>query len=170
RDQVEVKGDRQEWQWLAMAMQQAEGLYGRTIGVEAAVLKRLPTVESQYEYALNQLIAADILPEGALVQQLQGLMSVYKLNNHTHYFVAPEEAIYAPVTLVRSEGGFPDEPDINQAEWYAWKDWGWQNYSRTSVQVVWTPGDHHTMMAVPHVATLAQRFDTIFTDQGDQGE
>ncbi|NEQ98487.1 MAG: amino acid adenylation domain-containing protein, partial [Cyanothece sp. SIO2G6] len=157
RDQVEVKGDRQEWQWLAMAMQQAEGLYGRTIGVEAAVLKRLPDAQAQYEYALRQLIAADILPEGALVQQLQGLMSVYKLNNHTHYFVPPQAAIHAPVTLVRSEGGVGDDPEITQQEWYAWNDWGWQPYSQTSVQVIWTPGDHHTMMANPQVETLAKR-------------
>ncbi len=151
----------EEWQWLAMVMKQAEGLYGRPIGVEAEVLKQLPDEAAQYNYTLTKLIEAGILPEGTPTRQLRGLMKVYKLNNQTRYEITPDQAIKVPLVLVRSEGGFTEVTEVMQEEWFEWEDWGWQDYSSTPIEVIWVPGDHHTMMASPQVNVLAQQLSEV---------
>ncbi|NEQ97776.1 MAG: amino acid adenylation domain-containing protein, partial [Cyanothece sp. SIO2G6] len=153
----------EEWQWLEMALGQAEGLYGRAIGVQGDQLQQLTSEAEQYDYALQKLIAADILPEGTLVQQLRGLMTVYKLNNQMDYVVDPNDAEPIPLALIRSEQGFGDDVELPQVDWCQRDDLGWQDYGDRAFSVRWVPGDHHTMMTAPNVEVLAQHLKDILS-------
>lgn len=101
------KKQMEEWEWLEMALGQAEGFYGKQIGVKTEELKKLISEEEQYEYALSKLIEAGILPESALVRQLRGIMRVYKTNNDTEYVVKEKEGEKVPIVLFRSQEDSP---------------------------------------------------------------
>ncbi|MTJ51844.1 amino acid adenylation domain-containing protein [Anabaena sp. UHCC 0253] len=148
----------EEWQWLEMTLNQAEGLYGKEIGVKGEELQQLNSEDEQYAYALDKLIKAGILPPGSLVRQLRGIIKVYKANNEIEYVVKEDEGDKLPIVLFRSQGGFTEEVSAVKEEWFAREDWGWQEYASIPLAVEWIPGDHHTMMAVPHVEILAQKF------------
>jgi thioesterase domain-containing protein len=147
-----------EWQWLEMTLNQVEGLYGKEIGVKGEELQQLNSEDEQYAYALDKLIKAGILPQGSLVRQLRGIIKVYKANNEIEYVVKEDEGDKLPIVLFRSQGGFTEEVSAVKEEWFAREDWGWQEYASIPLAVEWIPGDHHTMMAVPHVEILAQKF------------
>ncbi|MBD2137716.1 amino acid adenylation domain-containing protein [Anabaena sp. FACHB-1237] len=147
----------QEWQWLAMMLQQGEGLYGQKIGVIPEDLEKITDDDELYNYALKLLINAGILPPGSLVKQLRGIVTVYKANNDTKYVVNEQNCEKLPIVLFRSQGGFGEELDVMKEDWFNLEDWGWSDYANKSVNVEWIPGDHHTMMAIPHVEILAEK-------------
>nr|ALT22083.1 nonribosomal peptide synthetase [Anabaena sp. XPORK15F] len=147
----------QEWQWLAMMLKQAEGLYGQKIGVIPEDLAKITDDNELYNYALKLLINAGILPPGSLVKQLRGIVKVYQANNDTKYVVNEKNCEKLPIVLFRSQGGFGEELDVMKEEWFSVEDWGWSDYASKSVNVEWISGDHHTMMATPNVEILAEK-------------
>ena len=84
-------------------------------------------------------------------------MRVYKANNDTEYVVQEKEEEKVPIVLFRSQAGFTDEIEAAQKEWFDSEDWGWSQYGSIPIMVEWIPGNHHTMMALPHVEILAQK-------------
>ncbi len=110
--------------------------------------------------ARSQTPVLGAIPEADLTQA-QRLLQLFK----SHIAAANQ---YTPqpypgkVTLFLAEDGVAadaEDPTI-----------GWENLARAGVEIHWLPGDHHTMVAQPHVQQLAAQLqfclDRSLTTQG----
>ena len=106
----------------------------------------IPSFEEETEDALLArarevgLLKADVRPE-----QAKKLLRVYKANLLA--LAAYRPGVYpGRVTLFRPEGARPDRPAN-----------GWDAFSSEAIDVQTVAGDHYSMLAAPHVRTLAER-------------
>jgi thioesterase domain-containing protein len=82
------------------------------------------------------------------LEQLRRLLRVYKTNIQAYRSYVPH--FYAgPITLIRAEeASFP--PDLGA-------NLGWDKLTPHPIDRQHVPGDHITLLAEPHVRTLADR-------------
>ena len=100
----------------------------------------------------------NFLPAGSDIKQTRGWVQVFKANSLTDYL--PREAIPTRITLFRAEEGQQASRFIETTEEDEQRQeptWGWSKFAEGSVEVIYVPGDHVTMMAQPHVQALAKR-------------
>jgi thioesterase domain-containing protein/acyl carrier protein len=132
----------------------AERLFGQSLGITQAELQALDW-EAQLHYLNERLQAVNMLPRGGGVHQVRGLMQVSRAVSRIQYL--PREVQLTPITLLRAseyspEDGFDDSLTLPQDP-----TWGWSRFATGRVEVYAVPGDHVTMMAEPHVRSLAER-------------
>lgn len=86
------------------------------------------------------------------------LLQVYKANMQAMTQYVPQAVYPNKITLLRAhqthtEDTFLPGPAMTQKD----PTWGWQRYSQQPLDFQVVPGDHFTMMMVPHVDELAQQ-------------
>jgi thioesterase domain-containing protein len=131
--------------WLITIAEYIRGLRGKDLAVTAADLRPLDP-EAQLRFFVERLRRAGVVHSGDSLAQLRRLLRVYKANVRAFRLYAP--APYdGRITLVRAEGADFD-PALGP-------DLGWEKFSPYPIDRQHVPGDHLTLLAEPHVRTLA---------------
>jgi thioesterase domain-containing protein len=122
-------------------------LRGQDLAVSAADLQPLAP-EAQLRLFVERLQGAGVLHGGDTLEQLRRLLRVYRANVRAYRLYVPRP-VAGRITLILAEQGSLD-PALGP-------DLGWEKLSPFPVDREVVPGDHHTLLADPHVRTLADR-------------
>jgi amino acid adenylation domain-containing protein len=137
---------------LAGMITAIEGFMGRRIDVSYEDLHQLST-DDQIEYIVEALKRIDAPMFGGGPEVFRVLLKVNRahLQAKRNYRarVSP-----VPITLFRAQDAHTDSDE----------SLGWSAVSEYPVQVLWTPGDHVSMMAEPNVESLARIFQPCLTE------
>lgn len=133
-----------ETQWLNKIAQFIESELGQKLEFNYDRLQSFDA-DAQFDYLLNQLKKADILPPNAPLTQLRGLVNVFKANSQISY--APLEITKTPITLFKAKQA---RGDVFENELTL----GWHQFSENGVSVQIVPGEHFTMLKKPQVQIL----------------
>ncbi|HEY3570221.1 MAG TPA: amino acid adenylation domain-containing protein [Thermoanaerobaculia bacterium] len=128
-----------------------KGLRGKDLRVTLADLQPLDP-EARLRFFVARLQEAGIVHSGDSLAQLRRLLRVYATNVRAFRRYVPQP-YDGRITLIRAEGAHFD-PALGP-------DLGWERLSPHPVDRVDVPGDHITLLAEPHVRTLADRLRTL---------
>jgi thioesterase domain-containing protein len=148
--EIDVSDEADNTGWLLTIAEYIKGLRGKDLEVTAADLKPLDP-EAQLRFFVERLQRAGVVHSGDSLAQLRRLLRVYKTNVRAFRLYEPRP-YPGPVTLVRAERAEFD-PALGP-------DLGWEKLSPQPVDRLDVPGDHITLLAEPHVRTLAERLRT----------
>ncbi len=115
------------------------------------------TAEEQLHYLKERLIRVNLLPPDAGIRLVRGLVQVYMASLKAHRAYLPSGVLPTRIALFRAQDIDEKEGDISEL-FEALKEptLGWREMSGT-VDVHLVPGNHMTMMAIPHVQVLAEQ-------------
>ncbi len=139
--------------WLLHVADYVRALWGKDLGVDAAMLRRLDAEERLRSF-LARLGAAELLPAGATVEHLRRLLTVFKANTRAAERYRPRP--YAGrITLFRAAerdggGALPDDFHPLLAD----PALGWGELTAQPVEVHTVPAGHLTLLAAAHVEAL----------------
>lgn len=126
----------------------------------------LQEVDSGQQFAAfqSELERLGFLPPNAKDQHAQGWVEVYRSNLLSNY--VPANKTKVPITVFRAEeaidrdhrwegtdNDFRDEPTL-----------GWDRLAQGNFRAIAVPGDHLTMMTLPHVSVLARQINACLDD------
>ncbi|MGN7610534.1 amino acid adenylation domain-containing protein [Magnetococcales bacterium HHB-1] len=148
--------DWNEEKWLSQIAAIIGHLYSKEINVTEASFKDLSSEEALYK--LHTLLKAhDILPPQADITQFKGFVSLYKANLNVQYKPGHNNTKQdMRITLFQAEEEQPDTLKSGHISTDKEEYKTWQRYTNIPVDIVTTPGDHLTMLNMPHVKSLAQ--------------
>ncbi|MGI0025673.1 MAG: thioesterase domain-containing protein, partial [Nitrososphaera sp.] len=137
---------------------------GKDLGLSCDDLLLL-NFEEQSHYLKERMINAQMLPAGAGIAQVRGLVQVFKASSLAQY--VPAEHIHPmPIALFRASE-YHDDYDFSAADRHRGdiqvSTLRWCQFSQGPVEVYVVPGNHVTMMWEPHVSVLAKRLGIALT-------
>jgi amino acid adenylation domain-containing protein len=152
--------DWDEADWIVDIAHILEQMLGLKLAVSYEALQPLE-LHAQFRYLHEKLQESGWLPVGADIKQLRGLVEVFKTSCQIHYVPSPK--IYpTPISLFKAN----EMQTVSEIETQLTSltqqmrqkvAWGWQKYTKDSVDIHQVPGDHFTMMNQPHVQVLAEK-------------
>ena len=152
--------DWDETHWITDIAHILEQLLGIKLEVSYEALQSLEQ-QNQLSYLNEKLQQSGWLPVGADIKQLRGLVEVFKTNCQTHYVPPPK--IYPTRISLFKASKIQTISDIETQvtsltqQMRQETTWGWNKYSKDSVDIHLVPGDHFTMMTKPYVPVLAEQ-------------
>jgi amino acid adenylation domain-containing protein len=126
-----------------------ENLYATSLEISAEILKSLDSEEQLY-YFKERLQAANLLSPGLGINQLRGLLKVYKTEMQIVYQpgeIYSNQIICFASSQIDESGENPQNLDNPFLKW--------QPFSAKSLNIHWIPGNHWTMLDEPNVQILA---------------
>lgn len=149
----------QENSLLAGFIQDLCGLYGTELPFSLDSLRE-PDTESLLNYVLEQVEKLDLLPAETGLAQLSRFIRIFKSNRQALRTYMPSD--YRGKVLLLRAG------DV-AAQGAPGSDLGWKRIA-AQMEIQEIPGDHYSIIAEPHVQTLAQQLKTYLDDDGaDEG-
>ncbi|MFM8332153.1 MAG: hypothetical protein ACKN9T_10730, partial [Candidatus Methylumidiphilus sp.] len=146
------QGGWDDTRWLLAVADTLGHLYSRPLALDADALAGLPW-DAQVDALTRTLEASGIVRPGADTGEIRGFIEVYKAQAQIRY--CPEPDAPFRLALFRAEELMADFLDDMPASLRDDATWGWRRYGE--VELAYTPGDHLTMVAAPHVRELARR-------------
>ncbi|RCJ30651.1 non-ribosomal peptide synthetase [Nostoc punctiforme NIES-2108] len=140
---------------------------GKNLDISYEMLQPLE-LDEQLEYLKERLITVDLLPAGTDTKQVRGLVQVFEANLQASIKYLPQEAYPNRLTLLRAS-------EVNAEDAALLTDlredpaWGWGQFSAQNIDIHVVPGDHITMMAQPHILTVAEQMG-ICIEQANVGK
>ncbi|MDZ8034723.1 amino acid adenylation domain-containing protein [Nostoc sp. DedSLP04] len=140
---------------------------GKNLDISYEILQPLE-LDEQLEYLKERLITVDLLPAGTDTKQVRGLVQVFEANLQASIKYLPQEAYPNRLTLLRAS-------EVNAEDAALLTDlredpaWGWGQFSAQNIDILVVPGDHITMMAQPHILTVAEQLG-ICIEQANVGK
>ena len=126
----------------------------KDLGITYGALQPL-SPEGQMDYLEARLKTVDILPPEAGRAQVHGLVQVFKASTRNCSRYRPQGAFRGIIALLRANEVHVEDTGIAMNLRANDDTWGWNQLAGANVDVRIVPGDHVTMMAEPHVRTLA---------------
>jgi amino acid adenylation domain-containing protein len=120
-----------------------------SLGISAGMLASLAPQE-QVKELHAAAVRAHWLPQDSTPQVIQGLINVYRANRAMAYVAQPGG--HFPMAVYRASERTPGQELLSEP---VESDWGWGLLSSMPVPVLAVPGNHFTMLAPPHVHTIA---------------
>jgi amino acid adenylation domain-containing protein len=149
--------DLDNTKWLAELADTIEVVYGKKMDCSVDTLQSM-VWEDQLKYVLERLKNADILPPDDEITQLNNMVQLLKANAVVNY--VPQEIYPTKITLLRAKENVVKVDESNSevlSDILQDSHWGWSKFSAEPVNVHFVPGNHVTMMNLPHVQTLAEQ-------------
>ncbi|XCN75492.1 MAG: AMP-binding protein [Candidatus Electrothrix aestuarii] len=139
------------WLWnLALVFGE---LIGRDLDITSEELRALNNSEAALNRTLEAFLRHELLAPDADAEQLKCWMQVYRASvlGHSGYVGG---RVNCPVHLFRAQerlaaAGAEEMPEDNRP------DWGWSDCTQAKAVEISVPGNHASMMALPHVRHLA---------------
>ncbi|MHC0061927.1 amino acid adenylation domain-containing protein [Nostoc sp. UIC 10890] len=149
--------DLDNTKWLAELADTIEVVYGKKMDCSVDTLQSM-VWEDQLKYVLERLKNADILPPDDEITQLNNMVQLLKANAVVNY--VPQEIYPTKITLLRAKENVVKVDESNSeilSDILQDLHWGWSKFSAEPVNVHFVPGNHVTMMNLPHVQVLAEQ-------------
>jgi thioesterase domain-containing protein/acyl carrier protein len=146
--------DQDEALYLYKIARLIERWANKGLGITYEALQPL-TSAGQMEYLEARLKTVDILPPEAGRAQVHGLVQVFKASTRNSSRYRAQGTYHGTVALLRANEIHIEDTGIAMNLRANDDTWGWNQLAQTNVEVRIVPGDHVTMMAEPHVRTLA---------------
>ncbi|MEJ6479893.1 amino acid adenylation domain-containing protein [Nostoc punctiforme UO1] len=149
--------DLDNTKWLAELADTIEVVYEKKMDCSVDTLESM-VWEDQLKYVLERLKNADILPPDDEIMQLNNMVRQLKANAVVNY--VPKEIYPTKITLFRAKENVVKVDESNSevlSEILQDLHWGWSKFSAEPVNVHFVPGNHVTMMNLPHVQVLAEK-------------
>ncbi|MEH2191209.1 MAG: condensation domain-containing protein [Nostoc sp.] len=102
--------------------------------------------DEQLNYFLEQAKIANLLPPDVSIQQLRGLLQVFKSNIQAMLKYTPQ--VYSDQIILFRARDSVEENNLTL---------GWDELSSEPVEIITVPGDHYTMLSLSHIQTLKER-------------
>jgi thioesterase domain-containing protein len=129
--------------------------WGRDPGIDPGHLATLGPDE-QIAHVAERLAAADFLPPGTGEAQLRRVLAVYRANDRALQSYRPGPYPDG-LTLFRAEERLVPPDEAEDLGSLGEEDLGWRRVVSGPVEIHTVPGNHLSLMAEPHVRTLAER-------------
>jgi len=159
-DSNNLGADYTDWKWLSSVVFVFEELTGVDLNLSLEHLQTLPDLETAYTRVMQAFQQHHILfaPQ-APVDELKALVNTYRITIQAHLSYQIPGKLHCPIHLFRSQEQTPNvEPSKFEDTREATREaWGWAECTHAKVEVHWVQGTHVTMMALPHVKTLADK-------------
>ena len=89
------------------------------------------------------------------IDELKALVNTYRITVQGHANYQIPGKLRCPIHLFRSQ---EKTPNVEPSEFEDTREvWGWAECTHAKVEELMVPGTHVTMMALPHVKTLADK-------------
>ena len=138
---------RDEAQWLAEISDAVARFTATPVQLDLPKLQALDS-EQRRRMFLDAIISAGILPPDSGLELVQSLLDVYASSDRLLAAYKPQP--YADkITLIRCQAGESDDNSLTSTL-------GWESLSPCPIALHYVPGDHITMIAEPHLASLGQ--------------
>ncbi|MGK7886280.1 MAG: amino acid adenylation domain-containing protein, partial [Crocosphaera sp.] len=144
----EFEQDWDDADWIYYISQIINKLQKLTIEMSTEQLREL-SYEGQLEYFKTYLEQAQLIAPQGDIKQVKGLIEVFK--THSQIVYSPQESICGNLVVFRAA----DSDDSTSMVETSDPSLGWQQWTSHSVEIHTIPGDHLTIMSVPHVQVLA---------------
>lgn len=135
--------------WIVELAHRIRHLLNPNLEISYDCLQPLST-EEQLLYFKEQLIATNLFPTEAGIDQLQSVLRLFKAHAQVRYTIG-QDAFSTPIVLFRAQASEEATYPPN----FPRETWGWEAYG--SVEAYCVPGEHLTLLTEPHVATLASQ-------------
>ena len=150
--------------WIAkLGLVMGEGA-GTDLGVDHARLSAMEP-EARLQYFAECMQRAGLLPPGAGMAQVRGLLGVFVANSKARY--APQDVRKVPIVLFRA-GEFRREYDYSPLDdpgcSLTQSTLGWRDLARNEIPIHVVGGNHITMISEPHASDLAKRVALYLED------
>jgi thioesterase domain-containing protein/acyl carrier protein len=146
--------DYTEVNWLSDIVLVFEELSGIDINLSLEQLRARPDIETAYTKVMQAFVERQILfAPGAPVDELKALVNTYRITVQGHADYQIPGKLRCPIHLFRSEEKTPSVEEIDFED--TREAWGWAECTDAKVEEIRVQGTHVTMMALPHVKTLA---------------
>ena len=148
-------GDWDNATWLVTLAGIVEHLFERKLALSEEILQDL-NPEAQLNYFKQELESVNLLPPGSGIDQLRGLVEVFKANNQIQY--QPQSIYPTQIVLFRASELISEEIDLEKPDWMTQDpSWGWEKLAVKPIEIQTVPGSHLTMMREPYVRVLAEK-------------
>jgi len=140
--------------WLVAVADTLGHLYEKPLSLSYEELVDLPWSE-QINLLASRLSTRGVTEQGTASTEIRGFIEVYKTQARIHYRPDPD----CPVDIALFRAREPLADFLDGMPEYLKNDeaWGWRQYSKGVPIMEYIPGDHLTMVTLPHVRQLAQR-------------
>ncbi|MGR9108700.1 MAG: thioesterase domain-containing protein, partial [Gammaproteobacteria bacterium] len=138
--------------WLRELVVLFAELTGLDFGSICTLLEDQADAESAYAAVLQGFKQHEVVfAPDAPVEELKALVNVYRTTVELHQDYYVQTPITCPIHLFMASDRFAEQAfeDTREA-------WGWANYTDAGVTILKVPGTHMTMLAEPHVRSLAE--------------
>lgn len=146
--------------WMAFMAEVFGDLIGQTLHLSYESLLPLDYEEQLLRFK-DEFERVDFLPQGSDLEQARGWMQIFKTNNLIYSNYTPQEVIPTPISLFRAQEQYDSfvlgQGSTGDTEPTPAPTWGWQEFAKGPVELIFVPGNHITMIAQPHVRVLAER-------------
>ena len=149
--------DYTELNWLSDIVVIFEELSGVELNRSLEQLRAMPDIETAYAEVMQAFIERQVLfAPGAPIAELNALVNTYRITVQGHADYQIPGKLRCPIHLFRAEEKTRHVEPNEEIEFEdTRKAWGWAECTDAEVTEVMVPGTHVTMMAIPHVKTLA---------------
>lgn len=154
--------DERDAHTLAEMAAAVEGFTGKEVGVTYEELRALPA-DGQVNHVVAALERADALPFGLDAEATRNMLNVNRAHVAARRDYRPKVSP-VQVTLFRASDARDVDGGAGGSNNAGGEDLGWGAVSGAPVRVIRTPGDHVTMMAEPHVKSLAEALRSCLTE------
>ncbi len=141
--------------WLVKRAQVLERFFGKKLAVDYAELQPLEP-EAQFNYFLEKLRRANLMPPDAGQQMIRSLLEVQKASHQalTHYV---PQVYRGKITLLRASQVLVEDSGGVFSQSFRQPALGWRELTTEPIEIHEVPGDHVTMLAEPYVQVLANK-------------
>ena len=153
----------QNWddaEWLSIIADTVGQTYNKPLGLVADELKKL-TWDQQIEQLFNRMKDNGLIDEQDGLRDVQSLVEMYKSQAQILY--TPQNLKVKHLSLIRAQDmhesfleGMPDDMKNDPLL-------GWAQFSIDTPTLTYVPGNHLTMMQLPHVKRLASAINQTLT-------
>lgn len=149
--------------WLAQVAQIASHQYGVDLNLTRQKFTESDSEEKQLLLLQQRLIECGVFPPDAEIDHLRGFIEVYRTNLQMSYKPNNRIEIHTDLLVIRSADLQPEQlADEQAARVRSYYDLGWKEWVHGSIDVIEVPGDHLTMLNLPHVQDLANALNRFF--------
>ncbi|OAD21768.1 pyoverdine sidechain peptide synthetase II, D-Asp-L-Thr component [Candidatus Thiomargarita nelsonii] len=152
-NQPNPMADYTELNWLSEIVEVFEEMLGIELNLSLEQLRAMPEIEIAYAKVMQAFVERQIFfAPGAPVDELKALVNTYCITAQGHADYQIPGKLHCPIHLFRASEQMAESEFEDNRE-----AWGWTDCTHAKVEEHWVPGTHMTMMALPHVKTLADK-------------
>jgi amino acid adenylation domain-containing protein len=144
--------------WMVKRSQVLERFFNKKLGVDYTELQQLEP-EAQFNYFLEKLRRADLIPPDAGQQMIRHILEVQKASHQALVNYLPQ-TYSGKITLLQASEMVAEDSRGVFSRSFCQPALGWGEFTTEPIDIYEVPGDRVTMLAEPHVRVLASQLQS----------